>query len=128
MILLLANSYIKEHFNNDVSSKDKSNEDENENENENENINYNYNNELIIFFIHLAISAMAVYLSWTCNTKANYPMSVKIACAINAYTFGIIYIIYYFIAVSGTCDKGLYIDFDNSKLDVLINKLSGKNI
>jgi hypothetical protein len=126
MILLLANSYIKEHFNNDVSSKDKSNE--NENEYENEIINYNYHNELLIFFIYLAISVVAVYLSWTCNTKANYPMSVKIACAINAYTFGIFYIIYYFIAVSGKCDKGLYVDFDNSKLDVLIDKLSGKKI
>jgi hypothetical protein len=124
MILLLANSYIKEHFNNDVSSKDKSNE----NEDEYENINYNYNNELLIFFIYVTISVVAVYLSWSCNTKANYPLSVKIACAINAYTFGIIYIIYYFIAISGTCDKGLYVDFDNSKLDVLINKLSGKNI
>jgi len=124
MILLLVNSYIKEHFNNDVSSKDKSNE----NEDEYENINYNYNNELLIFFIYVTISVVAVYLSWSCNTKANYPLSVKIACAINAYTFGIIYIIYYFIAISGTCDKGLYVDFDNSKLDVLINKLSGKNI
>jgi hypothetical protein len=112
MLLLLAKSYVNEHFNN--------NEKENENENENEEYNKEYNKDIIIFIIYLAISIWAVYLSWSCNTKAKYPISVKIACAINAYTFGIFYIIYYFIAVSGTCSNGVYIDIKESDLIKLL--------
>ena len=121
MIVLLAKSYIKEHF--DTNRNENENENENENNYENENIYENENADFIVFIIIIAISLWAMYLSWTCNTKANYPISVKIACAINAYTFGIFYIIYYYLAINGTCDKGYYLDVKNSELSEYLKDL-----
>jgi len=98
MILLLANSYakdIKEHFSNNknVNNNDNDNENEFENETENNDINLTW---IILYY---GICFIAAYLSWTANTKLGYPMDVKLACALNAYTFGIFYIIYYFFTV-----------------------------
>ena len=92
MILLLANSYIQEHFNND---KRNVNEYEYENEYENENENENENKYLIWIIIYYIICFVAAYLSWDINTKIGYPIDVKLACALNAYSFGIFYIMYY---------------------------------
>jgi hypothetical protein len=92
MILLLANSYakdIKEHFSNNK------NEIEIENEFESENNDVN----LTWIILYYGVCFIAAYLSWTANTKLGYPMDVKLACALNAYTFGIFYIIYYFFIV-----------------------------
>jgi hypothetical protein len=92
MILLLANSYakdIKEHFSNNK------NEIEIENEFESENNDVN----LTWIILYYGVCFIAAYLSWTANTKLGYPMDVKLACALNAYTFGIFYIIYYFFVV-----------------------------
>jgi hypothetical protein len=128
MIELLAKSLINEHFDTSRNKYVKENENENEYENE-ESSEYYYfynNKEFIIFIIFLGISFWAAYLSWSCNTKANYPLSVKIACAINAYTFGIFYILYYFIAVYGTCNKGYYVNVQNTELIDLIKKVLTK--
>ena len=54
----------------------------------------------------LAASIIAAYLSWSCNEKSNYPLSVKVVCALNAFSWGIFYIIYYFLfQVGKTCSK-----------------------
>jgi uncharacterized membrane protein YhdT len=92
MILLLANSYIQEHFNN---NNNKSKEYEYENENEYEYENENENKYLIWIMLYYIICFVAAYLSWDINTKIGYPLDVKLACALNAYSFGIFYIMYY---------------------------------
>jgi uncharacterized membrane protein YhdT len=92
MILLLANSYakdIKEHFSNNKNENNNDNDNEFENEIENNDINFGW---IILYY---GICFFAAYLSWTANTKLGYPMDVKLACALNAYTFGIFYIMYY---------------------------------
>jgi uncharacterized membrane protein YhdT len=96
MILLLANSYIQEHFNNNNNkSKEYEYENENENENEYEYENENENKYLIWIMLYYIICFVAAYLSWDINTKIGYPLDVKLACALNAYSFGIFYIMYY---------------------------------
>ena len=111
MILLLANSIVKEHFNNNKNENE--NENENKNENVNENVNENeYENEyengngnenkdvnftwIVFYYI---ICFIAAYLSWDINTKLGYPTDVKLACALNAYSFSIFYIIYYIFII-----------------------------
>lgn len=100
MILLLANSYakdIKEHFSNNKNVNNNDNDNENEFENEIENESNDINLTWII--LYYGICFIAAYLSWTANTKLGYPMDVKLACALNAYTFGIFYIAYYLFTV-----------------------------
>jgi len=97
MILLLANSYIKENFTNKkkehFNNREKEYEYEYENENENE--------YLIWIILYYIICFVAAFLSWNINTKLGYPTDVKLACALNAYSFGIFYIIYYLFIVYG---------------------------
>jgi hypothetical protein len=102
MILLHANSYgkelftttkNKENFNNDEMEYEYEYEYENENENENKYIIW-----IILYYI---ICIIAAFLSWNINTNLGYPIDVKLACALNAYYFGIFYIIYYLIIVYG---------------------------
>jgi uncharacterized membrane protein YhdT len=97
MILLLANSVVKEHFNNNKNENDKDYENNNEYEYEYENENKDVNYTWIIFYY--IICFVAAYLSWNINTKLGYPTDVKLACALNAYSFSIFYIIYYLYIV-----------------------------
>ena len=94
MILLHANSYGKELFTT-TKNKENFNNDEMEYENEYENENENENKYLIWIIIYYIICFVAAYLSWDINTKIGYPIDVKLACALNAYSFGIFYIMYY---------------------------------
>jgi uncharacterized membrane protein YhdT len=93
MILLLANSYIKEFFT--TKKKENFNNDEYEYEYENDYENENENKYLIWIILYYIICFIAAYLSWDANTKLGFPTDVKLACALNAYSFGIFYIIYY---------------------------------
>ena len=98
MILLLANSYakdIKEHFSNNKNVNNNDNDNDNDNEFDNENGNESNDINLTWIILYYGICFIAAYLSWTANTKLGYPMDVKLACALNAYTFGIFYIMYY---------------------------------
>jgi hypothetical protein len=98
---------LKETF--DISGNRNRNEDEYEDENE----YYKYNIYFFLFdVIYFLIGIFAAYKSWTCNTKTNYPIEVKIVCALFAFHFSIFYLIYYYIAVNGTCENGLYIDLN----------------
>jgi len=91
MILLLANSYIKEFF----TTKKKENFNNDEYEYEYENDYENENKYLIWIILYYIICIIAAFLSWNINTNLGYPIDVKLACALNAYSFGIFYIIYY---------------------------------
>jgi hypothetical protein len=100
MILLLANSYIKELFTT-KKNKENFNNDEYEYEDGYEYEN-DYENKYIIWIIlYYIICIIAAFLSWNINTNLGYPIDVKLACALNAYSFGIFYIIYYLIIVYG---------------------------
>jgi len=99
MILLLANSYIKEFFT--TKKKENFNNDEYEYEYENDYENENENKYLIWIILYYIICIIAAFLSWNINTNLGYPIDVKLACALNAYSFGIFYIIYYLIIVYG---------------------------
>jgi hypothetical protein len=48
---------------------------------------------VVIFFIF--VSFLAAVLSWRCNSQANYPLSIKLVCSLNAFSYGTIYLIYY---------------------------------
>jgi formylmethanofuran dehydrogenase subunit B len=45
--------------------------------------------------IFICIGFTAAVLSWRCNSNANYPLSTKLVCSLNAFTYGTIYLIYY---------------------------------
>jgi hypothetical protein len=65
----------------------------------------------------LVTSIIAAYLSWRCNEKSNYPLSVKVVCALNAFSFGIFYIIYYLLfKVEKTCSKFKLIEVESNKV------------
>jgi hypothetical protein len=49
----------------------------------------------ILFY--LAISIIAAYLSWSCNSKAGLPLSVKLLCSWSAFWLGKFYLIFYVI-------------------------------
>ena len=51
------------------------------------------------FIVLLIISIIAAVLSWDYNTKANYPLTVKLACSFTAFTFGFYYLIFYFYLI-----------------------------
>ena len=65
----------------------------NDNDDESDQVSIAY----LLFIFGLSI--FAAVLSWRANTKENYPLSVKLVCAINAFNFGIFYIIWYLIFV-----------------------------
>jgi hypothetical protein len=90
MIEILVENYLlndKEHFNSSMFS-----------------ISFNY----IIFFI---ISIVAAILSWRCNTISDYPFTIKLVCAINAFSFGIVYLLFYgflYMNDKNFCNKKKY--------------------
>lgn len=51
----------------------------------------------------VAIGALAVYLSWTCNTAAGVDTAGKVIYAIFAYLFGFLYLIFYALFRAGRC-------------------------
>lgn len=54
---------------------------------------------VFVALIGLALSVLAVYLSWTCGTKQNLPTVTKVILAIVAALFSVIYIIVHFVLV-----------------------------
>jgi hypothetical protein len=72
----------------------------------NDTCNNNNTNYMIFDIIYFIIGCFAAYKSWTCNTQANYPKSVKIICALFAFNFGIFYLAYYHLYLSPkSCSK-----------------------
>jgi hypothetical protein len=57
------------------------------------------------FILMLFINSYAAYLSWDCNTKNNYPLSLKIVFSLFAFMFGSLYILYYILFRFDTCNK-----------------------
>jgi hypothetical protein len=73
----------------------------------NNDTNYNNDTYYIIFdLLYFIAGCFAAYKSWTCNTQANYPKSVKIICALFAFNFSIFYIAYYYLYLTpNSCSK-----------------------
>jgi hypothetical protein len=57
------------------------------------------------FLLMLIINSYAAYLSWTCNTKNNYPLSLKLVFALFSFMFGSLYVIYYMLFRFDTCNE-----------------------
>jgi hypothetical protein len=115
---------LKENF--DISGNKKKYINENDSEYEYDEY-YNYNiYYFIIDILYFLICCYAAYLSWSCNTKANLPFEVKFVCALFAFHMSIFYLIYYFIAVKGTCDNGYFLNVKKSELDEIIQELKAK--
>jgi len=57
------------------------------------------------FLLMLIINSYAAYLSWTCNTKNNYPLPLKLAFAFFSFMFGSLYVIYYMLFRFDTCNQ-----------------------
>ena len=55
--------------------------------------------------IGIAMGILAVYLSWTCNTKKGDSTLLKVIYAIFAFLFAPLYLIIYLFIVRGTCGK-----------------------
>jgi len=55
--------------------------------------------------MELLVGVIAVYLSWTCNTKAGIEVPMKIFYALFAYVFGILYLLYYAFARYSDCSS-----------------------
>jgi len=92
MIFSLANYLTKQNQENfDFSNNDTCNND---------------TNYMILDLFYFIIGCFAAYKSWTCNTQANYPKSVKIICALFAFNFGIFYLAYYYLYLNPkSCSK-----------------------
>lgn len=59
--------------------------------------------DMLIFIMGVAIGLYAAYLSFTCNTKMRYNMSLKVIFAIFAYIFGLVYLVLYLIMRWDVC-------------------------
>ena len=57
------------------------------------------------FILMLIINSYAAYLSWTCNTKNNYPLPLKLVFAFFSFMFGSLYVIYYMLFRFDTCNE-----------------------
>ena len=57
------------------------------------------------FVLMLFINSYAAYLSWDCNSKHNYPLSLKIVFSLFAFMFGSFYLLYYILFRFDTCNK-----------------------
>lgn len=57
------------------------------------------------FILMLFINSYAAYLSWDCNTKNNYPLSLKIVFSLFAFMFGSFYLLYYILFRFDTCNR-----------------------
>lgn len=51
----------------------------------------------------LAVSCLAAYVSWSCNTVRGISVPMKIINSSFAFIFGALYLIFYGIFVSGYC-------------------------
>jgi len=56
------------------------------------------------FVLMLLINSYAAYLSWECNSKNNYPLTLKIMFSLFAFMFGSFYILYYVLFRFDTCN------------------------
>jgi hypothetical protein len=69
----------------------------------------NYKNANMVsnntFLLMLIINSYAAYLSWTCNTKNNYPLSLKLVFALFSFMFGSLYVIYYMLFRFDSCNQ-----------------------
>jgi hypothetical protein len=55
------------------------------------------------FLISVSISALAIYLSWTCNSALKYNTFEKVLYAAGAGIFGVLYLFYYILFRGDTC-------------------------
>lgn len=55
------------------------------------------------FIVSALISAIAVYLSWTCNSALGYNMVEKVLYALAAGFFGVVYLFYFVLIRGDTC-------------------------
>jgi len=125
-------SLIKEHFDNGNNKHIDKHEYNYENGN-NKHIDkheYDYENNCLYyskddfyyFLLYLILGIIAAILSWRCNEQANYPFLVKLGCALNAFGFGIFYIIFYVIYYAmnknDSCTKGYYVSFIDHEKDM----------
>ena len=55
------------------------------------------------FIISAFISAIAIYLSWSCNTAMGYGTLEKVVYAFGAGFFGVIYLFYYVLFRGDAC-------------------------
>jgi len=55
------------------------------------------------FVFYLLMSSYALYLSWSCNSAKGVSVLGKLFYGFFAFNFGIVYLIFYMIFVSGTC-------------------------
>jgi hypothetical protein len=82
--------------------------------NENENIN----TISLIFTIFIwVVSCWAAYLSWRCNTEANYPTSVKLIFSLFAFNWGMFYLGYYYFyiyLIPNSCSKYKLIEVEET--------------
>ncbi len=51
----------------------------------------------------MAIGALAVYLSWSCNTAAGVDTVGKVIYAVFAWIFGFFYLVFYALFRAGRC-------------------------
>lgn len=59
--------------------------------------------------VSTAVSIVAAYLSWTCNTKRSISPAMKTFYAFFAFLFGGLYLVMYFFMTSGYCYTPLLI-------------------
>ena len=52
-------------------------------------------NTIIKWIVAVAVSALATFLSWNCNTYQGTPMPLKIVYAVLSFVFGWVYLILY---------------------------------
>lgn len=55
------------------------------------------------FLVSVAISALAIYLSWSCNTAMGYGTAEKVLYAAGAGIFGTLYLFYYVLFRGDVC-------------------------
>lgn len=55
------------------------------------------------FVLSALISAIAIYLSWSCNTALKYGTAEKVVYAAGAGLFGTLYLVYYVLFRGDTC-------------------------
>ena len=55
------------------------------------------------FVVSALISAIAIYLSWSCNTAMGYGTLEKVLYAFGAGFFGVVYLFYYVLFRSDAC-------------------------
>lgn len=62
-----------------------------------------FKQNIVTSLLGTAVSIFAVYLSWTCNTKQDENVVLKVIYALFAFIFNIFYLIYYYLFRRSSC-------------------------